>query len=74
MVKAERKGKSCNGKSPVIVTTLENREQVTEVLKSKKALTDCQTYKRVFIHGDVDSETRTVQANTMATLKAMGKD
>ena len=54
VVKSEIKGKSYNGKPPVIVATLENREQVTEGLKSTKALKDCQTYKRVFINGDVD--------------------
>ena len=34
VMKADRKGKSYNDKPHVLVATIENREQVTEVLKS----------------------------------------
>ena len=74
VTKAVRKGKSYNGRPPVIVATLGSKEEVSNVLEAKKVLKQSRNHKNVFIHPDMDIENRIMQSNTMAMLKAVGKD
>ena len=74
VTKAVRKGKSYNGKPPVIVATLGSKDEVSNVLEAKSVLKQSWNHKNVFIHADMDIESRIMQSNTMAMLKAVGKD
>ena len=74
MEKAVRKDSKVKDKPGVIIATLENIEQRSEILKNKNKLKDSTKHKNIYIQADVCYEQRIASQNLRTILKELGKD
>jgi hypothetical protein len=72
--KAVRKDSKVKDRPGVIIATLENIEQRSEILKNKNKLKDSTKHKNIYIQADVCYEQRIASQNLGTILKELGKD